>query len=182
MAYCVRCGVKWNHERQPALFVNRVIATNEVVGKAPSAVPGVVTDFQKNISRLIKSQGLKRIGDHLMIISIIILLITASLSTGIIPLILGFKTLRAFRGHTSYIAVLKIIYTRLASLYTIITIILLLFLEGYDLKFVWPCTCFRLVRVLGDRCHALDTQSTRILLALSAARLSIALFLLVVMR
>ena len=186
MAYCVRCGVKLEPGATSCpLCQTEVIATREVVGKSTNPLfPGVITDLPDEYLKIDKRRkGFSELVITFMIISIIILMITG----------LAFNKDHSFDpwipigcvlfGGAYLLTLLfcKISYTRLATLYTIITIALLLFLDGYDLKFVWalyPVSALVVYWVIGVMPWIL--QRNRIVLGSVGGVVSIALFLLVV--
>ena len=186
MAYCVRCGVKLEPGATSCpLCQTEVIATRDIVGKSTDPLfPGVVTDKTDEYLKIDKRRkGFSELVITFMVISIIILLITG----------LAFNGNNSFNHWIPIVCVLfggsylltllysKLSYPRLATVYTILTIGLLLFLDGYDLRFSWalyPASALVVYWVIGVMPWIL--KNNRAVFGSIGGWVSIALFLLVV--
>jgi hypothetical protein len=186
MAYCVRCGVKLESGATTCpLCQTEVIATREVVGKSTVPLfPGIAAGTKEEYLKVDKRRkGFSELVITFMAISIIILLITG----------FAIKDEHAFDpwmpigcvlfggGYLLVLLFCKISYPRLATFYTVLTMALLLFLDGYDFHFVWalyPVAALVVYWVVGVMPWIL--KRGRIVYGSIGGIISSALFLLVV--
>ncbi len=185
MAYCVRCGVKLESGATECPLCNtKVIASDDLIGTSTDPLFPLAMGTKDDHMRLDKRRkGLIELVAAFMGISIVTLLITGFALNSTHNFDPWLPIACVFIGGWYLLSLLlfQLTYTRLATIYTLLTMSLLFFIDIYNFPLTWslyPISALGVYWVVGVMPWMLKRR--RVLVGTVAGILSLAAFLLVV--
>jgi hypothetical protein len=186
MAYCVRCGVKLEPGATECPLCNtKVIATDDLIGTSTDPLfpitAGAKDDEHMRLDK--RRKGFIELVVAFMGISIVTLLITGFALNSTHNFDPWLPIACVFIGGWYLLSLLlfKLTYTRLATIYTLLTMTLLFFIDIYNFPLTWslyPISALGVFWVVGVMPWLLKRR--RLVLGTVAGILAVAVFLLVV--